>query len=339
MQFKNIIKLTGLLLAASLLFVAGCGTASTVTEPKKLTSVKLGYFPNITHAPAMVGIEKGYFQQELGSGMKLETQVFPNGSLFMDALTTGQVDIGYVGPEPALNRYIQGGDVAVLSGVSNGGNVLVARKDSGINSVQDLAGKTVATPARACTHDISLRILMKEHGLKMQDQGGIVKQVTQKPADMLTLFQQKQLDAALVSEPWASQIEAKVGAKVIVEADKMPWNGKLPGTILVSTKKFVQEHPDVVKAILKGNVDAINFIKTNNPDAMELTNQDLEKLTKEKLPQEVLKKSFARTEMTYDLDPQTLIEMEKNAKEFGLVQGKTDLNGLVDLTLLKEVLK
>ncbi|HWJ03738.1 MAG TPA: aliphatic sulfonate ABC transporter substrate-binding protein [Verrucomicrobiae bacterium] len=326
-------------LIISVLGLVGCSAgANKPSQSNQLAGVKLGYLPNITNAPAMVGLEKGLFQQDLGD-IKLGTKQFPNGSLFMDALTTGQIDIGFVGPEPAINRYIQGGDVVVLSGVSNGGNLVVARKDSGVNSVKDLAGKTLATPARACTHDISIRILMQEQGLKMEDKGGNVKQVTQKPADMVTLFQQKQLDVAVVSEPWASQLEAKQGAKVIVDWDKMPWEGKLPGTILVASKKFVQEHPDVVKKVLKGNVDSVKYIQANPNDAMELTTKHIAKLTKEELPAEVVKKSFARTQMTYEIKEDILAQMVNHSKEMGLVTGKTDVAGLVDLTLLNEVLK
>lgn len=332
------VQLITLILISTLVFLAGCSATPTPAKKEEAKAVRLGYFLNITHASAMIGVEKGYFQQELGEQVKLETKLFPNGSLFMDALTTGQIDIGFVGPEPAINRYLQGGDVVVLSGAAIGGNVVVARSDSGVNTISGLAGKTVATPARACTHDIGLRILMQQEGLKMQDQGGTVKQVTQKPADMLTLFQQKQLDAAVVSEPWAAEMEAKLGAKVIVDAQEMPWEGKLPSAILVASKKFVQENPKLVKDILKGNVAAGNFIKANPGEAEELTQKNLAQAAKQELPLEIIQKSFTRTEITYELNPQILAEMMQWSKDLGLAQGNVDVAGLVDLSLLQEVL-
>jgi NitT/TauT family transport system substrate-binding protein len=334
------IRLITLILIITLALLAGCGNPDTqsVSENTAATEVRLGYFPNITHASAMIGVEKGFFQKELGDQVQLETKLFPNGSLFMDALVTEQIDLGFVGPEPAINRYLQGGDVVVLSGAANGGNVVVARNGSEVNSISDLGGKTVATPARACTHDIALRILMQQQGLSMQDQGGTVKQVTQKPADILTLFQQNQLDAAVVSEPWASEMEAKVNAKVIVGAKQMPWEGKLPSTILVASKKFVQEHPDIVTAILKGNIDAVNFIKTNPAEAQELTQKNLAQNAKQELTQDIIEKSFARTEITYELNPEILVEMMQWSKELGLVPGNTEVTGLVDLSLLNKIL-
>lgn len=336
MKFKRPLAVV---LASSLLFLAGCATNQTPTKSGDLASVKLGYFPNVTHASAMIGVEKGFFQKELGEKVTLDTQQFPNGSLLMDALSTGQIDIGYVGPEPAIARYLQGGDVVVLSGAANGGNVVVAAKDSNINTIKDLSGKVVASPSRACTHDISLRILMQHEGLKMEDQGGTVKGVTQKPADMLTLLQQKQLDAAVVSEPWASQMEEKVGAKVIVDAKDMPWEGKLPSTVIVASKTFVSENPEIVKAILKGHVDAVDFVKNSPDEAITLTQKNLAELSKQELSLDILQKSFARTEITYEVSPQILNEMEQWSKDLGLVQGKTDVTGLVDLSLLNEVLK
>lgn len=338
-NLKKIKHTLAIILAGSLVLLFGCGTTKGTSESGESTSVKLGYFPNVTHASAMIGVEKGFFQNALGEKIQLETQQFPNGSLLMDALTTGQIDIGYVGPEPAITRYLQGGDVVVLSGAANGGNVVVVGKDSNISSIKDLAGKTVATPARACTHDISLQILMQEQGLKMESQGGTVKQVTQKPADMMTLFQQKQLDAAVVSEPWASQMEAKVGAKVIVEAQDMPWEGKLPGTVLVASKKFVDENPEIVKGILEGHVAAVDFVKSSPDEAYTLTQKNLAELAKQELTIDVIKKSFARTEITYEINPDILNEMEQMSKDLGFVQGNTDVTGLVDLTLLNEVLK
>ncbi|NMA69792.1 MAG: ABC transporter substrate-binding protein [Desulfitobacterium sp.] len=337
---KKIKKPLAVILASSLLLLAGCGTTDTSGEGEELSSVRLGYFPNITHASAMIGIENGYFQDELGENVNLEAAQFPNGSLLMDALVTGQIDIGYVGPEPAITRYLQGGDVVVLAGAATGGNVVVAAKDSNVNSIKDLDGKIVATPSIACTHDISLKILMQEEGLAMENQGGTVKQVTQKPADTLTLFQQKQLDAAVVSEPWAAQMEDKVGAKVIVDNEDMPWEGKLPSAVLVTSKKFASENPEIVKAILRGHVTAVDFIKNSPDEATRLTQKNLAELAKQELPLEILERSFDRTEITYEVDGNILNEMEQWSKDLGLVQGNNeDVTGLVDLTLLKEVLR
>src|SRR5690554_5085525 len=116
LTFNKIKKPLAFILASSLLLLAGCGSTGTSGEGKELSKVRLGYFPNVTHASAMIGVENGYFQDELGENVSLDTTQFPNGSLLMDALVTGQIDIGYVGPEPAITRYLQGGDVVVLSG-------------------------------------------------------------------------------------------------------------------------------------------------------------------------------------------------------------------------------
>ncbi len=339
LTLNNMKKPIALILASSLLLLAGCGSANTSGEGKERSSVKLGYLPNVTHASAMIGVENGYFQNELGENVNLETTQFPNGSLLMDALVTGQIDIGYVGPEPAITRYLQGGDVVILAGAATGGNIVVAAKDSNINSIKNLDGKIVATPSIACTHDISLKILMQSEGLAMENQGGTVKQVTQKPADMLTLFQQKQLDAAVVSEPWAAQMEDKVGAKVIVDNEDMPWEGKLPSAVLVTSKKFASENPEIVKAILRGHVTAVDYAKNSPEEATKLTQKNLAELAKQELPLEILEKSFSRTNITYEVDGNILNEMEQWSKDLGIVQGnKEDVTGLVDLTLLNEVL-
>jgi len=321
------------LLALSLLALAGCGQESS----DNTDALRLGYFPNITHAAAIVGAEQGIFQEEL-STTKLETQTFPNGSLLMDAILTDQVDIGYVGPEPVINRYLQGADVVVLAGAASGGNVIVASRDSEVQSIKDLANKVVATPALGCTHDIEMRVLMDRAGLAMENDGGNVSHLTQKPALMMNLLQRNELDAASVSEPWASQMEEKTGAKVIVEWDEMPWDGNLPSTLLVAKKQFVKEHPELVKKILKAHVESVNKINSNLDDAADTVQQHITELTKSELSTEVITNSFTRTNITYKVDPKILNELVEESSKLGFFES-TDVNGLVDKTLLNNVLE
>jgi len=118
------------ILLITILVITGCGDKSTKTtaEVKEIT---IGYFPNLTHAPGIVGVAKGSFTEEF-DGIKINVKTFPKGALFMDAMATGQVDIGYVGPGPVLNRYLQGSKVKVLASASVAGNVIVGNGDSNI---------------------------------------------------------------------------------------------------------------------------------------------------------------------------------------------------------------
>ena len=150
----------------------------------------------------------------------------------MDALSLGQIDLGYVDPGPAINRYLQGGNVIALAGVCQGESVLVVRKDIPYTDVRDLERKIVATPSTGCTHDLILRKLLQESDMVVVENGDKVKRIAQKPATMIGLFQQKQINAALILEPWASIMEAQGVVKTIVDANEVPWEGNLPPIIL-----------------------------------------------------------------------------------------------------------
>ncbi|MCF6093727.1 aliphatic sulfonate ABC transporter substrate-binding protein [Microaerobacter geothermalis] len=326
-----------------LLLLAGCGSESaTNSEDSKVTIadkkvVTIGYFPNVTHAPAMIGLKKGFFQEELGDGVKVETKIFPNGSLFMDALMTGQLDFGYVGPGPSINRFLKGADVKAIAGVSTGGIVFVASKSSGVTSVADLDGKIYSTPAIGCTHDISLQTAMESVGLVNKARGGSVEQRPMAPAEMLGLLQQGQIDVAAVSEPWASQMEQKAGAIVFADWDQVPWGGKLSDTILVTNGNILKDNPELVKSILKGHIKSIDFINNNKVESIQIVQETIKEIAKKELPTDILESSFKRVSYTYDLDSQVLQEFADASKKLGFIKGEANLNGFVDLSLLDSV--
>lgn len=319
---KKIWLLMGMILTVSLL--AACANKNPTDQP----SINVGYFPNLSHAPAMVGIEKNFFQQEL-EGYQINTMTFPNGSLFMDALATDQIDIGYVGPGPVLNRFLQGDEIAVISNASRGENVLVVRNDIEFNDIKDLDGKIVATPSTGCTHDLILRKMLKEAGMAVEENGGTVKRIAQKPATMIGLFQQKQIDAALVSEPWASLMESQGVVRVVRDAKEVAWNGNLPATVLVVKKSFLESNPEAVDQFLNAHEASIDYINTNKQETIEIVSKQIKEITNEEIEKSVLENSMKRVEFTTDLDKMIMQEVADFSKELGFVEGDTDLTELL----------
>ncbi|MGI6659007.1 MAG: aliphatic sulfonate ABC transporter substrate-binding protein [Dethiobacteraceae bacterium] len=311
-----------LLLSGMLLVIAGCGEKND-----RLQAVTIGYFPNASHAPAMVGLEQDLFRQEL-AGLGLQAKTFANGSLFMDALTTGQIDFGYVGPGPVINRYLQGGEVVVLAGASQGENVLVVRSDLKFNGLHDLEGKVVATPSTGCTHDLILRKMLQEEGMAVEENGGTVKRLAQKPATMVGLFQQKQIDAALVSEPWASIMEALGVVKIVREADEVPWEGKLPAAVFVARKDFLTSHPDQAAALIITNQQAIEFINQYKEEAAGLIARQIKEVTNEVIAEDIILNSMERVAFTPELDKVTLQEFANLSHALGFVETDPALAGL-----------
>ncbi|MBH1942521.1 aliphatic sulfonate ABC transporter substrate-binding protein [Mobilitalea sibirica] len=320
---RKITLLVATLLTATLLF-AGCSKSESTEK-----EIKVGYFPNLSHAPAMVGIEKGYYQEEL-KDYKIETSTFPNGSLFMDALSTGQIDIGYVGPGPVINRYLQGGDVVVIANSTIGENVLVVRNDVDFNGLKDLEGRIVATPSTGCTHDLLLRKMLKEQGLAVEENGGTIERLPQKPATMMGLFEQKQIDAALVSEPWASLMEAKGVARVVVDAYDLPWEGNVPATVLVVKKDFLEKNPEAVENFIKAHEKSIDFIQNNRQETTQLIVKQIKDITGQETELDIIESAFDRVTFISQIDEDIFQAFADLTKELGFIEGDSDIKDLIN---------
>ncbi|ACO46337.1 ABC transporter substrate-binding protein [Deinococcus deserti] len=288
------------------LALIGLLTLAPHTSAQQATTVRLGFFPNLTHAPALVGLERGLFQKALGN-VKLDPRHFASGTTLTEAFAAGQIDIAYVGPGPAITAATRGMPVQFLAGASEAGAVLVARKDTPIRSYKDLSGKIVAVPSLGNTQDISLRHLLSEQGLKSRADGGTVTVVPVPPADTVSALAGRRADAALVPEPWGAALEAK-GHRVI-GTEKTVWRGgKYPTTLVIVNARFAQANPALVASFLKAHASAVAFLVKSPAAAQTAVNAQMDKLTGEKLDVRVLQRAFARTRFTTILDPEAMRE-------------------------------
>ncbi len=308
---------------------------------KKLSadSVSIGYFANVTHATALVGLQKGLFQKELG-GTRIKTQVFNAGPSEIEALNAGAVDIAWVGPAPAINAYAKshGQDLRIISGATSGGASLVVdpKKISGVDA---LKGKTIATPQLGNTQDVALLNFLAGKGYQEDPQTGKgdvkVDRVDNKT--VLTAFRQGQVDGAWVPEPTASLLVAE-GAKTLVDENSLWPGGRFVTTNVVVSQTFLKAHPDVVEAVLRGSVDTNVWIKANPSQAKQAVNAQLTKLSGKPLPAAVLDSAFGNIDTTDDPLAATLQQEAGHAVKSGLLQ-QPDLKGIYDLGPLNKILK
>jgi NitT/TauT family transport system substrate-binding protein len=301
----------------------------------------VGYFPNITHAQALVGRANGQFEKSLGAGVQVEWKAFNAGPSAIEALFANAIDLTYVGPNPTVAGYFrsQGAAVRVIAGAASGGASLVVRKDAGIQSASDFHGKKVATPQLGNTQDVALRSWMRANGLKSREKGGDVQVIPISNPDQLTLFLKGQIDAAWAPEPWAARLVHEGGGRIFLdERDLWPDHQFVITNIIVSPK-FLKEHPDVVKNFLRTHVELTEWINKNPAQAKQIMNQQLQKETGKALPAVVLDEAFSRMQVTYDPIHSSLLKSTQQAFDEGFL-GRTqpDLSGLYDLKLLNEVL-
>ena len=183
------------------------------------TAIRVGAFPNITHAQAMVGKANGWFDKAMGPQVKIQWTSFNAGPSAIEALFAGAIDMTYVGPNPAINGYVRsnGEALRIIAGATSGGAALVVRGDSGINRPEDFHGKRIASPQMGNTQDVALRAWLKSQGLKTRDKGGDVEVMPVANPDQLTLFLKKEIDAAWAPEPWASRLVHDAGGKIFLD--------------------------------------------------------------------------------------------------------------------------
>jgi NitT/TauT family transport system substrate-binding protein len=265
-------------------------------------TLRLGYFPNVTHAPGVVGTARGEFQKALGAKTVVDTKVFNAGPEEMEALLAGAIDVGYVGPSPAINTFLKsdGRALKILAGACEGGAALIARDGTTITSIRDLSGKRVAVPQLGGTQDVSLRHFLAAEGLHPKEKGGDVEILPVQNPDILALFLKGQLDAAWVPEPWATRLLHQAHARLVVDERDLWPDKRFTTTVLVVRKAYLEQHPQQVAAILQAHLRTIAWLRQNPDDAQTLVNSELKRLTGKALPSDVLKEAWSRVAFTAD---------------------------------------
>jgi NitT/TauT family transport system substrate-binding protein len=322
----------------AIVLMAGCA----LQAQQKPTVLRVGYFPNITHAQALVARANGQFEKTLGPGVRVEWKAFNAGPAAIEALFANAIDLAYVGPNPTVAGYVrsQGEAVRVIAGAASGGASLVVRKDAGIRSASDFHGKKVATPQLGNTQDVALRSWMRANGLKSREKGGDVQVIPISNPDQLTLFLKGQIDAAWAPEPWAARLVHEGGGRIFLDERDLWPDHQFVITNIIVTPKFLKEHPDVVKGFLRAHVELTEWINKNAAQAKQILNQQLQKETGKPLAPEVLDDAFSRLQVTYDPIRSSLLKSTQQAFDEGFLgRTKPDLSGLYDLTLLNEVLR
>ncbi|WP_309115039.1 ABC transporter substrate-binding protein [Saccharothrix sp.] len=311
--------------------------AATTGDQGPAAELRLGYFPNVTHAAALVGVEQGLFTKELG-GTKLTTQTFNAGPEAVNALLGGSLDATFIGSGPAINAYAKSGGEAVrlIAGATSGGAQLVVKPE--IASVNDLKGKVVTTPQLGNTQDIALKKWLSDQKIGIGAGADQVNVTNTENAPSLDLFKKGDVQGAWAPEPWSSRLVLDAGAKVLLD-EKTQWEGgEFPTTVLLVRTQFLREHPQTVEALLKGHLAATDFALNNKPDAKKVVNDALKKLTGKSLGEPVLDRAFDNIELTLDPQAKTFPRLAEDAVTAGVAKEAADVAGLADFTLLNKVL-
>ena len=319
--------------AALVLSAAACSGSSSTPKPASdgsASELRLGYFPNITHATAIYGVASGIFQKDLGS-TKLTTRTFNAGPETIEALRGGALDAAFLGPNPAINGFSQtdGTLLRIVAGTTSGGAALVVQPD--ITDAAQLSGKKVATPQVGNTQDVAAKYFFKDKGVK-------ANVIAVANADVESAFKGKSISAAWVPEPYASRLVLNDGGKKLVDEASLWPDGKFVTTQLVVTQKFLKAYPSAVEALLKGLLEANDKVAAKTPDVQTAVNDAIKTLSGKSLKDDVLASAFSALTPTVDPIASSLKTDLEHGVEIG-VSKQANLKGIYDLTLLNKLLK
>jgi NitT/TauT family transport system substrate-binding protein len=329
-----------IIFAAIAVALVGCAGQAPASPGGGPVTMRIGYFPNITHSQALIGVARGDFQKALGPNVTLDVKVFNAGPSAIEAIFAGQLDLTYIGPNPAINGYVKsdGQALRIVAGATSGGAAFVVRPEANIAAPADLAGKKIASPQLGNTQDVALRAYLAEYGLKPVEKGGNVQVIPTENPQIFDLFRQGQIDGAWVPEPWASRLIVDGGGKLFLdERDLWPDGEFVTAHIIVSTP-FLKAHPDLVQSWLRAHVEVTQWELANPDQAKQLANDEIKRLTGKALTPQVLDGAWSRMRVTYDPVSASLVKSAEAAYKVGFLKQQPDLSGIYDLSLLNQVL-
>ena len=316
----------------SLLRFLAASTVLLSTGWAQQTVLRVGHFPNITHAQGLIASQltregKGWFESRLGGDVKVEWFVYNAGPSAMEAIAAGSLDLTYVGPNPALNLYArsQGEEIRIIAGSANGGAALVVQADGRLSKPEDFRGKSIGTPQLGNTQDVACRAWLKKQGYRITQLGGDVRVLPTANPDQLQLFTAGKLDGVWTVEPWVSRLEMEAKGKIYLEEKEAIT------TVLVSSVKLLAHKREMVKKFAAAHAELTEWLNQNPAEAKKVANAALKEITKREMSSELVEKSWHRLTFTAAIDPAALAHFVAEAQGVGFLKGAPDLSRLVEI--------
>jgi NitT/TauT family transport system substrate-binding protein len=295
------------------------------------TTLRVGHFPNITHIQALVAHNfsrqgKGWFEQRLGSDIKIEWYIYNAGPSAMEGMFAKSIDLTYVGPNPAINAYAKsdGQEVRIIAGSVNGGSALVVHGDSKLKTAAEFRGKKIATPQFGNTQDVAARAWLVAGGLTIRQTGGDAQVLPTSNPDQLLLFKQKQIDAVWAVEPWISRLEQEAGGKILID------DRNAITTVLVSRTDFLSSQRTLVKNFVAAHRELTEWIKTHPDDAQRMAREELDAELRAKFSPELVASAWKRVVLTSDVSLDALKTFVSSARSVGFLRDAPDISRLVE---------
>ena len=329
--------------AATMLLTAGCsgssnafsGLTGTPGPAATRVTLRLGFVTGISQATALIGARKGLFAHNLSPRAGLRLVPFRTDAAEAAALETGKLDAAYASPDTILSVYRTSGAslLRVIAGAASGGAELIVKP--GIRTPAQLKGHPLGVPAAGGAQDIALRYWLHSQHLAADA-------VTITPIASGTTavddFTSGRIAGAWEPAPYDVEM-THAGGRVLVDEASLWTGGQFATTNLVVTQKFLDHHTALVLGLLKGQIQANDYLHQNLPQANLAVSTELTALTGIRLPTSVVSSSLAQITFTNDPIAASLATETQHAATVGVRQPTGNLSSLYDLSPLDLLLR
>ncbi len=318
----------GIGLSTIVLIVAVMNTVSTDNSGNE---IRVAFFPSISHAVPIVGIENNIFQENLTEKKIIEVKIFDSGPQVIESLFAKSIDLAYVGPGPIINGFLKsnGQDLKILAGAANGGASFIIQKDSGLDSIENFQGKRIASPQISNTQDVSLRHYLSTHGLEPVEKGGTVFVINISNPDIYTLFAKGDIDGAWVPEPWATILVEELGGIRLFNESQFWPEKQFSSVLLIGRTNFVEQNPEIVEKWILSNQKTAEWINSNPDKTKMIYNEFMQDYMGKTFSKKIIDESFSNLEITSDPIKNSVLTFAERADSLGyLGRSGYNLDGL-----------
>ena len=318
----------GIGLSTIVLIVAVMNTVSTDNSGNE---IRVAFFPSISHAVPIVGIENNIFQENLTEQKIIEVKIFDSGPQVIESLFAKSIDLAYVGPGPIINGFLKsnGQDLKILAGAANGGASFIIQKDSGLDSIENFQGKRIASPQISNTQDVSLRHYLSTHGLEPVEKGGTVFVINISNPDIYTLFAKGDIDGAWVPEPWATILVEELGGVRLFNESQFWPEKQFSSVLLIGRTNFVEQNPEIVEKWILSNQKTAEWINSNPDKTKMIYNEFMQDYMGKTFSKKIVDESFSNLEITSDPIKNSVLTFAERADSLGyLGRSGYNLDGL-----------
>jgi len=301
------------------------------TSENPTDKIRVAFFPSISHAVPIVGIENDIFKENLTDKKMIEVKIFDSGPQVIESLFSNSIDLAYVGPGPIVNGFLKsnGNDLKILAGAANGGASFIIQKDSGLDSIENFQGKRIASPQISNTQDVSLRHYLSTHDLKPVEKGGTVFVINISNPDIYTLFAKGDIDGAWVPEPWATILVEELGGIRLFNESQFWPEKQFSSVLLIGRTNFIEQNPEIVEKWILSNEKTAQWINSNPDKTKMIYNEFMKGYMGKTFPKKVVDESFSNIEITSKPVKESVITFAERADSLGyLGRSGYDLNGI-----------